>query len=102
MIRSKQSLPRGPGETAPGQNVCVYMVDRLTAIASSVEDDTEAIRICATDFRCHCHHLGCKSRITRRQRCNIVVVIARNDQHVHGRLGIDVVEGDHPIGRMHD
>jgi hypothetical protein len=30
------------------------------------------------------------------------VVVARHDQHVHGRLRVDVAERHRPLGRVHD
>ena len=101
-IRSMQSLPRRPGETAPGQNVCVNMVDRLTAIATGVEHDPEAVGVCGTDFCRNGHDFSGKRRIRAREFCDVVVVCTRNNQHVCRRLRIDVVERNHPIGRVHE
>lgn len=78
------------------------MVDRLATIGTGVHDHPEPATVCCANTRSDGQEFGGKCGIGSGQRRDVVVVRARNDQHMDRRLRIDVVERDNPLRVMHE
>jgi hypothetical protein len=90
-----ECLSRGPGEGAAAEQVDVEMVDGLAAVMAGVENDAVA----AGEFL-FAGNLGGGPEQVAEQRGMVRTGIsegcemfARNDEHVDGRLRVDVGEG---------
>lgn len=100
------SLPWRPPQFPSPQHVQVQMIDALAGVLSGVSDDSIARRIESLFGS----HVGCKGQERPEQLLSFAVpdiphsgnVSCGNNQHVHRRLGIDVVEGKRLGRSLHD
>jgi hypothetical protein len=73
----------------------MQMVHGLAAIFAGVHHDAVAFRqaFVAGDLCCHTHEVTEQRVLLRSGLGKRINMLARNDQHVHGSLGIDVGKG---------
>src|SRR5690606_28352729 len=74
-----------------GEDVAVDVEHRLTCLGAGVEDEAELARgLLRGDDLGEGDEVGEQERVAARELRDVPVVLARHDEHVHGRLGVDV------------
>lgn len=102
-----QILPSagGPAEWATSEDMDVSMTHRLASFEAGVGH--EAVTglghaLLPGHLRGEREHLRGESWVSLCHRRHIVVMVRRDDEHVHGCLGLDIAEGDRAITARDD
>ena len=92
---SSKLLSRRPPERAPPEQVKVQVVDRLPAVFAVVDNDAIALvqAACAGDLRRRSQEVAQQKAVLIACACKRVEMLARGDENMGRRLGVDVRKG---------
>jgi NAD(P)H-dependent FMN reductase len=104
-MKRRGCSPRRPPEPPAAQHVQMNVKDRLSRVRVAVEDSpvaTIGVAVLRRQCRSPANHLSNQTVVFGAEVVQRRDVPARHDEDVRGRLGVDVLDGNEPIVRIHN